>query len=54
MRLKDALEKQLADVTVKLAMAMPGVFDVYAEGKRIFSKQQAGRYPTVEEIAAAM
>jgi predicted Rdx family selenoprotein len=31
-----------------------GVFDVSADGERIFSKDEAGRFPTAHEIVAAL
>lgn len=37
-------------LSVALKPADKGVFDVVLDGKLIFSKQQAGRFPTLEEI----
>jgi len=31
-----------------------GVFDVDVDGRRIFSKDQAGRFPDDEEVLAAL
>jgi hypothetical protein len=31
-----------------------GIFDVIADGQRIFSKDEAGRFPTDREIVAAL
>jgi hypothetical protein len=31
-----------------------GVFDVVADGERIFSKGEAGRFPSEREIVAAL
>ena len=37
-------------LSVALKPADKGVFDVVLDGKLIFSKNQAGRFPTLEEI----
>lgn len=37
-------------LSVALKPADKGVFDVVLDGKLIFSKQQAGRFPTLDEI----
>jgi hypothetical protein len=31
-----------------------GIFDVVADGERIFSKDEAGRFPTEREVIAAL
>lgn len=36
--------------SVNLRLGKGGVFDVYADGKRIFSKHETGRYPKLEEL----
>ena len=36
--------------TVALKPADQGVFDVVLDGQLIFSRKQAGRFPTVDEI----
>ena len=37
-------------LTVALKPADKGVFDVILDGKLVFSKQQQGRFPTLDEI----
>ena len=37
-------------LTVSLKPSDSGIFDVVLDGKLIFSRKQAGRFPTVEEI----
>ncbi len=37
-------------LTIALKPADKGVFDVVLDGKLIFSKNQAGRFPTLDEI----
>ena len=37
-------------LSIALKPADKGVFDVVLDGKLIFSKNQQGRFPTVEEI----
>lgn len=37
-------------LSIALKPADKGVFDVVLDGKLIFSKNQAGRFPTLEEI----
>jgi predicted Rdx family selenoprotein len=39
---------------VKLRLAGGGVLDVFADGKLIFSKKQAGHLPTTQEILTAI
>jgi len=47
------LKKRLG-VDSKLIPGGGGVFDVSADGKVIFSKKAAGRYPEPEEIIGAL
>ena len=37
-------------LTVALKPSDSGIFDIVLDGKLIFSRKQAGRFPTVEEI----
>lgn len=37
-------------LSIALKPADKGVFDVVLDGKLVFSKEQQGRFPTVEEI----
>lgn len=53
MSLKKELEEKL-HASVRLAMGKPGALDVYADGKKIFSKHEAGHPPTFEELAALL
>ena len=52
-----SLQKDLAktfDVTPKIKMGGQGQLDVIVDGKVVFSRQQAGRFPTAEEIVEAV
>lgn len=37
-------------LTVALKPSDSGIFDIVLDGKLIFSRKQAGRFPTLEEI----
>ncbi|HEY6936231.1 MAG TPA: Rdx family protein [Terriglobales bacterium] len=52
--LKRELEQQPGVENVKLRLAGGGVLDVFADGKLIFSKKQAGHLPTTQEILTAI
>jgi selenoprotein W-related protein len=41
-------------VEAELIKGRGGVFDVVADGKLVFSKHEAGRFPDDEEIVAAL
>jgi selT/selW/selH-like putative selenoprotein len=41
-------------VKAKLVPGRNGIFDVIADGKVVFSKFEAGRFPKVEEIIAKL
>ena len=48
-----SLQKDLAktfDVTPKIKMGGQGQLDVIVDGNIVFSRQQAGRFPTAAEI----
>jgi len=47
--LKSDIEKNLG-IPVKLKAGMPGSLDVYADGKRIYSKGSSGRLPEYRDI----
>jgi len=38
-------------VSAKLVKGAGGVFDVVVDGKRIFSKQESGRFPDPGEVS---
>lgn len=44
------IRKRRADVETRLIKGSGGNFDVVLDGRLIFSKKQAGRFPTPEEI----
>lgn len=48
--LKKDLEKSGKNVKVTLEGGDKGIFDVYADGKLIFSRYKEGRFPESEEI----
>ena len=39
---------------MKLVVGTPGQFDVIADGKLVFSKADAGRFPDPGEVIAAL
>ncbi len=41
-------------MTPTLEKGSGGVFDVTVDGRLVFSKHQAGRFPEVEEVLAKM
>jgi selenoprotein W-related protein len=43
------IKKQLA-VDSKLVRGSGGIFEVHVDNKKIFSKKEAGRFPTEKEI----
>lgn len=53
MSLQKELMKSLG-VTPKIKMGGQGQLDVIVDGDVVFSRQQAGRFPTAEEIVEAI
>jgi selT/selW/selH-like putative selenoprotein len=47
--LKDNIERELS-VPVRLRAGAPGALNVYVNGEQIYSKKQAGRLPTADEL----
>jgi selenoprotein W-related protein len=52
-RLAAALKKEMG-IEAELIRGDRGVFDVAADGKVLFSKHSAGRFPDSDEIIAAL
>jgi hypothetical protein len=48
-RLKESIERDLG-IPARIRMGSPGSLDIFADGKKVFSKKQAGRPPSVEEV----
>ena len=46
--------KQALGVEAELRRGDGGVFDVVADGRLVFSKKQAGRFPEPEEVIEAL
>lgn len=46
--------RQALGVEPELVRGGGGIFDVAADGKLVFSKHRAGRYPATEEILEAL
>jgi selT/selW/selH-like putative selenoprotein len=46
--------KAESGVDAELIRGGGGIFDVCVDGRRIFSKQQVGRFPESEEILAQL
>jgi len=42
--------KQQKNVEIEFVKSSGGVFEVFRDGVRIFSKKSTGRFPTAEEI----
>lgn len=52
-----SLRKQLEQKTgtaPKLKIGKPGAFDVFVDGRLIWSKDERGKMPTVDEIVALL
>jgi selenoprotein W-related protein len=41
-------------VNAKLVKGSGGIFDVVADGKKVFSKHETGRFPEPDEIVAML
>jgi selT/selW/selH-like putative selenoprotein len=52
-RLAAAIKKEMG-FDAELIPGERGVFDVAADGKRLFSKHSAGRFPDPDEIISAL
>jgi selT/selW/selH-like putative selenoprotein len=52
--LKAKLEKQIPGVKVELIKSKGGAFEIVADGKKIFSKLDLGRFPEETEIFNAL
>jgi len=48
------LKQRYPGCEVEFIKGSNGIFDVYADGKLLFSKHSAGRFPETEEIFAAI
>ena len=42
------------DTTCELISGANGIFDVIADGKLVFSKDQTGRFPEISEVVTAI
>ncbi len=49
-----ALKKQVAGLEIQLVGGRNGVFDVFADERLVFSKDKEYRFPTVDEVVAAL
>jgi len=52
--LKAALEKAFPAIEVELIKSKNGAFEIRREGVMVFSKKQTGRFPSNDEIIAAL
>jgi selenoprotein W-related protein len=41
-------------VNAKLVKGSGGIFDVVADGKKVFSKHETGRFPDLDKIVAML
>jgi selenoprotein W-related protein len=48
--LKATLEKEFPEVEIELIKSAGGAFEVFVDGKKIFSKLDLGRFPEHSEI----
>jgi len=51
--LKEEIDRQLR-ISTRIRIGGPGALDIYADGKKIFSKKQTGRMPEAAEIIQAL
>jgi len=52
--LKAALEKAFPAVEIDLIKSKGGAFEIRRDGEIVFSKKKTGRFPSNEEIVAAL
>jgi len=52
--LKAALEKAFPGIEIELIKGKGGAFEIHAGNALVFSKKQAKRFPTNDEIVAAL
>lgn len=48
--MKATLEKEFPGIEIELIKSAGGAFEVFVEGKKIFSKLDLGRFPEHSEI----
>jgi selenoprotein W-related protein len=48
--LKAALEKEFPEIEIELIKSSGGAFEVFLEGKKVYSKLDLGRFPEHSEI----
>jgi selT/selW/selH-like putative selenoprotein len=49
-----AIQGKYSDVQTEMTKGSGGIFDVVVDGQRIFSKHEANRFPTQDEILAGI
>jgi selT/selW/selH-like putative selenoprotein len=52
--LKAALEKAFPGIQIELIKGKGGAFEIKSDETLLFSKKKSGRFPTNEEIVAAL
>jgi selT/selW/selH-like putative selenoprotein len=52
--LKAALEKAFPDIEIELIKSKGGAFEIRRDGALVFSKKQAGRFSSNQEIVDAL
>jgi len=52
--LKAALEKAFSGIDIELIKGKSGAFEIRSGDTLVFSKKKAGRFPTHDEIVAAL
>lgn len=48
--MKATLEKEFPEIEIELIKSSGGAFEVFLEGKKIYSKKDLGRFPEHSEI----
>jgi predicted Rdx family selenoprotein len=51
--LKEGIEREL-HISTRIRLGMPGSLDIFADGKKVYSKKKTGRLPTTEEVVTLL
>ena len=53
MSLKESIEREL-QVPTRIRLGAPGALDIFADGRKIYSKKETGRSPSTDEIISLL
>ncbi|HUO33126.1 MAG TPA: Rdx family protein [Bryobacteraceae bacterium] len=53
MSLKESIEREL-QIPTRVSMGSPGSLDIFADGEKIYSMKQTGRFPSAGEIVGLL